>query len=50
MHLGLIFALIVEWFCYFGGYGCIIDVMLKVYWDTSDLLFSSFLVYSQLIF
>lgn len=30
MHLGMVFALIVEWFCYFLGYGCIMAVILKV--------------------
>lgn len=50
MHLRMVFALIVGWFCYFEGYDCITDVILKVYWDISGLLFSSFLVYSQLLF
>lgn len=50
MLLRMVFALIVGWFCYFWGYGCIIVVILKVYWDTSDLLFSSFLDYGQLLF
>lgn len=46
----MVFAVIVGWFCYFGVYGYIIDVILKVYWDTPGLLFSSFLVYGQLLF
>lgn len=45
----MVFALFVGGFCYFWGYGCIIDVILKVDWDTSDVLFSSFLVYGQLL-